>query len=294
MSRGQVVNAPASPRPANPGPNAAYNQFMATVRLHHRVMSRGDLPGAGGRGFTLVELLVVVAIIAVLIGVLVPALARSRDAARRAGCASNQHQILVAMRSYLVHGDAVPKLTRQFDARPPFQTNADLTVPWYLAPAIYHITAPGSGESEYVNFGVIWREGHAADINVFSCPAQTHPEFILGNPSNPWPPEAPRRLEDPEFKIWNDVFSAYNRRLGLSHLNFNVLGSRTAVVADVNFFPRYTRTHHQGKGFNTLYADGSVEWITDPFFFEDDPAYEELGFYDTVRHCLEVFDRLDR
>ena len=77
-------------------------------------MRRQNLP----RGFTLIELMVVIVIIGMLMALLIPAVQRAREAGRRAQCSNNCNQVQSALIQYATAKDRLPYLATTLPANP--------------------------------------------------------------------------------------------------------------------------------------------------------------------------------
>lgn len=103
------------------------------------------------RGFTLVELLVVISIIALLLAVLLPSLNKAREVARKLSCANNSRQIGIAMSNYASAWDGdVPR--------------ADPADPFANMPRLWDIT--------YHSTDVLINAGASRDV--FYCPSNPY------------------------------------------------------------------------------------------------------------------------
>lgn len=202
-------------------------------------------------GMTLIELLVVMAIVAVLLGVLLPALASTRDAAKQVSCLGNAQQLLVGVYAYTAdHDGRIPAGSADaFPLRPGTRWAQNISNWVWVVPP----TAPAPMHNAH---GVLLDHDYLTENSAMFCPGTDSPDYY--------------NVELDKYRSLNtDIYSAYlYRQLDqvegpyIEALGHNADGEpAVALFADANSELPPPTTQHGARVATVGYVNGSARVV---------------------------------
>jgi prepilin-type N-terminal cleavage/methylation domain-containing protein len=186
------------------------------------------------RGFTIIELLVVIFIVGLLISMLVPQLYKARELARRTVCISHLKQIGSSTFAYAFDSnDLGPQVMRRAGTRAPRSLL--------------------SRSGKYVNLGLLLENELEGQHDVLYCPSQQ--QFSYNS--------------DPQYLPQATVTGSYAYAVHIATEESPMLGRvrHLALISD-DYTGRLGAKYGVGRythrdGYNVLYTDGSATWYKD-------------------------------
>jgi prepilin-type N-terminal cleavage/methylation domain-containing protein len=225
-------------------------------------------------GFTLVELLVVIGIIAILIAILLPALSRAREAAKKTTCLSNIRQLGDSFRLYAAQNKDII----------PIGCVGNTTISTAEKQFSYVVKWSNAGNATITQMGHLALAGLAKSPKTYYCPSEeSDPIFMYDSPVNVWvfdkKPEHPG-LFGPGYghlrfgyntrpiAVWFiTAANAVPHIFSCPDYASNQIGyprqsklKNKAILSDIVISPQSVKNRHK-RGINVLYANGSGQWV---------------------------------
>jgi prepilin-type N-terminal cleavage/methylation domain-containing protein len=201
-------------------------------------------------GFTLVELLVVIGIIALLVAILMPALQKARAHAIQTQCLSNLRQVGMFVQMYA-------------------NENKDHVPIGYNGGQGWNGYVLYEAGNYFTIMGKLVQAGYAQVPEAFFCPAQIDPRYMYNQPENPWPIPTPSAGKHHRMGYTVRPSTSWNQNGPYkswpnpgSVVRLSRIKSRAMIVDIIGIpqtSPDFALVHH--KKLNVLYGDRSAQSI---------------------------------